>query len=220
MRVIKYTAIGLSLLLLASCSDDPDVKTVTAPVIEEADRLAPIALQIPGVGTSTADSTVENIEPIERSVPPVTEELGEVVPTIDAPVPLLLSDLVQQRFAVFQSGENAIPILNAVFYPLGWSTDGKFAYAIEPPDEAVGSYFLNVYIQDLVTDKLLWKQNYQSEPESTVGPQSFAAYWAENEKTIKAQFAKYSIVESEQTDLMTGPIPYQSDRLHTKCRKN
>lgn len=235
MRVIKYTAISLSLMLLAACSDDPEITTVAAPVIEDTERLAPVALEIPGVGaeeSATREETSENaavkevaivedgganVETIERSVPPVSDDIGEVVPTIDAPLPLLLSDTVQSRFASYQSG--AIPMLDAVFYPLGWSTDGKFAYAIEPPDEAVGSYFLNIYIQDLVTDKILWKQAYQSEPESNVGPQSFAAYWEANEKTIKAQFETFSIVESEQTDLMAGPIPYEEDRLSYEVQK-
>lgn len=211
MRIIKYAVISLSLVLLAACSDEPEVVQLKAPVIEEVDRLAPVALKIPG----TEDPV--QVEKIERSVPPVETEEEKVVVTIDAPVPLVLSDIIQQRFASYRSG--GIPMLDAVFYPLGWSGDGKFAYAIEPPDEAVGSYFLNIYIQDLVTDKLLWKQEYQSEPESTVGAQSFAAYWSENEKTIKAQFEKYAIVETKQTNLMVGPIAYENDRLSYQVEK-
>ena len=53
MRVIKYTAISLSLLLLAGCSDDKAVE-VKAPVINSTERLAPVSLQIPGVGSDTA----------------------------------------------------------------------------------------------------------------------------------------------------------------------
>lgn len=222
MRVIKYTAISLSLLLLAGCSDDKEVK---APVIESVDRLAPVTLQIPGIGSEApktvvmdeSNTTANNVDTIERVIPPLPVDVAAVVPTIDAPVPLLLSEVVQQRFSSAQSG--AIPMLNAVFYPLGWSADGKFAYAVEPPDEAVGSYFLNIYIQDLVTDKILWKQAYQSEPESTVGAQSFAAYWAANEKTINIQFEKYSIVESKQATLMSGPITYGEDRLTYQVQK-
>lgn len=43
------------------------------------------------------------------------------------------------------------------FFPIGWSPDGKFAYATEPADIACGCYFLNVFVQDMVTDKISWK---------------------------------------------------------------
>ena len=225
MSVIKYTAISLSLLLLAGCSDDQEAKTVVAPIIKEAERLAPVSLQIPGVGgeavkTETmpaANTTADNVETIERNIP--AEEAGTVVPTIDAPLPLLLSDVVQRRFNKIQPGPSDIPMLEAVFYPLGWSADGKFAYAVEPPDEAAGIYMLNIYIQDLVTDKILWKQEYKSDSGSTTDARSFAAYWAAGDKIIKNQFAKYSIVESKQTNLMGGSIGYGDDRITYQVQK-
>lgn len=40
--------------------------------------------------------------------------------------------------------------------PLGFSPDGKFAYVVEPPDEACGCYFFELHIQDLKTDKDLY----------------------------------------------------------------
>ena len=225
MHGIKYAAASLSLLLLAGCSDDPETKTVVAPVIEEAERLAPVALSIPGVDgdapsksvAEVAQNTEESIDTIERTIPPEEPEVGTSVPTVDAPLPLLLSDIVQQRFVGLQSSEQAIPMIDAVFYPLGWSTDGKFAYAVEPPSEASDTYFLNIYIQDLVTDKILWKDEYRGTSSSST--RSFAAYWAANEKTIDAQFAKYSIVESKQTNLMAGPIPYENDLLSYEVQK-
>ncbi len=227
MSVIKYTAISLSLLLLAGCSDDQAAKTVVPPVIKDAERLAPVSLQIPGVGggptttqvMATDNSTANNVETIERAIPAEDAGLGSVVPTVDAPLPLLLSDVVQRRFSNPQSGSNVIPMLEAIFYPLGWSADGKFAYAVEPPDEAAGIYMLNIYIQDLVTDKVLWKQEYKSNPGSTTDAKSFAAYWGAGGKLVQNQFKKYGIVESKQTDLMGGPIGVGNDRLTYQVQK-
>ncbi|RVU83658.1 hypothetical protein EOL70_15130 [Leucothrix sargassi] len=228
MRGIKYTAVSVALLLLVACSDEPEDTTASAPVIEEADRLAPVALKIPGVdgdapvappSLPVPEELPDTNDTIERSIPPVAEEEGEVVPTIDAPLPLLLSDVVGRRFANLASENNGLPMLNAVFYPLGWSVDGKFAYAVEPPAEASDSYFLNIYIQDLVTDKILWKQEYRSDPASADAIGSFAAYWAAADKVITSQFEKYAISEVEQANLMAGPIGFENDQLTYEVNK-
>lgn len=226
MRSIQISAACLTLLLLTACSDEPDPSETQAQaplVIEEsADRLPPVELKIPGVDGDT-DVT---LMPAEDDVIPapgqVAEEAlvpGQPVPTMDIPRPLILSDVVHSRFSGLLEGPSGAPILDSVFYPLGWSSDGKLAYAIEPPDEAVGSYFLNVYIQDLVTDKILWKDNYQSAPESNQGPQSFAAYWMANEKTINEQLAKFKISKAENSALYAGPISQGDDSLEYNVTK-
>ncbi len=56
---------------------------------------------------------------------------------------------------IYEKGKNKH--LRDRFFPIGWSPDGKFAYATEPADIACGCYFLNVYVQDMVTDKISWK---------------------------------------------------------------
>lgn len=38
------------------------------------------------------------------------------------------------------------------FFPIGWSKDGKFAYYLEPVDEACGCYFGKLVIVDLKND--------------------------------------------------------------------
>jgi hypothetical protein len=45
------------------------------------------------------------------------------------------------------------------FYPIGWSRDGKFAYALYSDfHEFVGACSdLRIYIQDMATDKVVWK---------------------------------------------------------------
>lgn len=225
MRSIQFSAACLTLLLLTACSDDPDPSETQAPmppVVEDsADRLPAVELKIPGVDGET--DVV--IMPPEDAIPAPgdisNEDLapGQPVPTMDIPRPLILSDVVHSRFSSLLEAPNGPAILDAAFYPLGWSADGKLAYAIEPPDEAAGSYFLNIYIQDLVTDEILWKDNYQSVPESTQSPQSFAAYWMANEKTINEQLDKFKISKADDSALFAGPISQGDDSLEYSINK-
>lgn len=49
------------------------------------------------------------------------------------------------------------------FFPIGWSEDGKFAYAIEPEAENCNCYFVEFYIQDLQTNEILFFKTYNNE---------------------------------------------------------
>jgi serine/threonine protein kinase len=49
---------------------------------------------------------------------------------------------------------------NRRFFPIGWSRDGKFAYVEENNSDVVSEYYFDLYIQDLVTDKVLWHWNF------------------------------------------------------------
>jgi len=228
MSPFKVTGLCLSLLALSGCGGDAEPPQSPPPTatLTHAERLPPVELKIPGVGsdsvevatlpvvaTDEATQAASNTEPDSASKDPLP------VPTLDIPRPLLLSDAVHTRFRSLLQGPSAMPILDAVFYPLGWSTDGKFAYAIEPPDEAIGSYFLNVYIQDLVTDKILWKDEYQSEPESNKGIQSFAAYWMANETAMNARLKQYGIDQTHENALLGGPVHYNDDLIRYEVKK-
>lgn len=226
MTLFKLGSIGLCLVLLAGCSEDEPPKTATTPLTLNIDNTSQVALKIPGVDDEIPEvaelSTDENgivTGAIERSDVPVEQDTGTSVPTIDIPRPLLLSDVVHNRFSNLLQGPAGVEILDAVFYPLGWSPDGKLAYAIEPPDEAVGSYFLNVYIQDLVTDKILWQDKYQSKPETTTDVESFAAYWQVNQSKMEAQLKKYSIKQVGDSVLFAGSISNKDDRLDYVVKK-
>ena len=226
MTSFQLGSIGLCLVLLAGCSEDEPPKTATTPLTLNIDNTSQVALKIPGVDDEIPEvaelSTDENgivTGAIERSDVPVEQDTGTSVPTIDIPRPLLLSDVVHNRFSNLLQGPAGVEILDAVFYPLGWSPDGKLAYAIEPPDEAVGSYFLNVYIQDLVTDKILWQDKYQSKPETTTDVESFAAYWQVNQSKMEAQLKKYSIKQVGDSVLFAGSISNKDDRLDYVVKK-
>jgi len=225
MTSFQLGSIGICLVLLAGCSEDKPPQTTPTPLTLNVDNSSQVALKIPGVDEATPE--VAELETDESGVVTGTIERADVpapdtgasVPTIDIPRPLLLSDVVHNRFSNLLQGPAGVEILDAVFYPLGWSPDGKFAYAVEPPDEAVGSYFLNVYIQDLVTDKILWQDKYQSEPESTTGIQSFAAYWQANQAKMEAQLEKYKIKQVNDSVLFAGSISNNDDRLDYVVQK-
>lgn len=225
MTSFQLSAITLSALLVVGCSEEQPPQNTTTPVTLNADDTKEVSLKIPGVGDE-ADVPQLKVDDngvikgsIERATVPVVTEDASNLPIDGIPRPLLLSDVVHNRFSNLMQGPSELPILDAEFYPLGWSTDGKFAYAIEPPDEAVGSYFLNVYIQDLVTDKIIWQDKYQSEPESTTGIQNFADYWQANQSKMDAQFKKYGIKKIDDTVLFAGSINTDDDRLDYVVQK-
>lgn len=84
------------------------------------------------------------------------------------------------------------------FFFIGWSEDGKIAYCVEPADEATGMYFFQVIIQDLVSDKILWKWEL---PETDEGnPQSV---WQTNYETFQTKLNEHKIIQQEKP-VMSG----------------
>jgi hypothetical protein len=226
MTSFQLGSIGICLVLLAGCSEEKPPQDTQTPLTLNVDNSSQVALKIPGVDDEipeiaelTTDEKGIVTGTIDRADVPATVDTDSNVPTIDIPRPLLLSDVVHNRFSNLLQGPAGVEILDAVVYPLGWSPDGKLAYAIEPPDEAVGSYFLNVYVQDLVTDKILWQDKYQSEPESTTDIQSFAAYWQANQAKMEAQLQKYKIKQVNDSVLFAGSISNKDDRLDYVVQK-
>ena len=226
MTSFQLGSIGICLVLLAGCSEEKPPQDTQTPLTLNVDNSSQVALKIPGVDDEipeiaelTTDEKGIVTGTIDRADVPATVDTDSNVPTIDIPRPLLLSDVVHNRFSNLLQGPAGVEILDAVFYPLGWSPDGKLAYAIEPPDEAVGSYFLNVYVQDLVTDKILWQDKYQSKPESTTDIQSFAAYWQANQAKMEAQLQKYKIKQVNDSVLFAGSISNKDDRLDYVVQK-
>ena len=224
MTSFQLSAIMLSALLVVGCSEEQPPQNTTTPVVLDAENTEEVSLKIPGVDDQPdvpqlkADADGVILGSIERAEVPVADEASDLS-TADIPRPLLLSDVVHNRFSNLLEGTGGAQILDAVFYPLGWSEDGRFAYAIEPPDEAVGSYFLNVYIQDLVTDKIIWEDKYQSVPEATTGIQSFAAYWQANQSKMDAQLKKHGIKQVNDSVLFAGSISNNDDRLDYVVKK-
>jgi len=101
----------------------------------------------------------------------------------------------------------AVPI-REVFYPIGWSKDGKFAFYVEPPDEACGCYFGHLVIQDMKTDKILWEREYEGEEN---GKETLRSYWQANRKLFSAKLAEYGIVAPPRFSLLNAAFTYGKD---------
>ncbi len=101
------------------------------------------------------------------------------------------------------------------FYPVGWSRDGKFAYYLEPVDEACGCYFGKLVILDLKNDAVVWQFDYTSEDDSEVSkkPKTLAALWAANRKLFSAKLTENKIEPQRAARVLPFPITYKSDRV-------
>ena len=88
---------------------------------------------------------------------------------LEFPVLLDMSQDISKNFRDFEKDMADLEFLEDKFYPIGWSKDGKFAYFVEPADEACGCYFGTFVIQDLKTDKVLWQHRHVSDEMGSVG---------------------------------------------------
>jgi len=115
------------------------------------------------------------------------------------------------------------------FFPIGWSKDGKFAYYVEPVDEACGCYFANLFIQDMRTDKVLWEFKYSQDDDidpktgDMLGQSDIRKLWAKNQKLFSDKLSENGIVASRATLLgkafTVGGRSYTAKAI-TKMGKN
>jgi hypothetical protein len=104
------------------------------------------------------------------------------------------------------------------FYPVGWSRDGKFAYYLEPVDEACGCYFAKLVIIDLKSDVVLWQFDYTSEDPAegkSKKPESLAALWNANRKLFSRKLKENNIEPQRRTRVLSFPISDRTDRIRT-----
>ena len=104
------------------------------------------------------------------------------------------------------------PLITESFYPIGWSRDGKFAYYVEPPDEACGCYFGKFVIQDLKTDKILWEDDYTGEME-VVPEENIESFWPKKQATYAAKMKEHGIEPASTFRLLHPSIVHDGDVL-------
>lgn len=111
------------------------------------------------------------------------------------------------------------------FFPIGWSRDGKFAYAEEPVDEACGCYFFNIYIQDMYSDKILWTwavelnedDDYNSSEENSL---YFKKTWDKNNTMFTQKLNQYQIEPLTFSSLENLPIRVNNNECSFIIRNN
>ncbi len=104
------------------------------------------------------------------------------------------------------------------FYPIGWSKDGKFAYVIEPVDEATGFYFITIAIQDLNSDKVLWKFEYTVKDE--IEGKDLETTWKEKYAEIKAKLNEYKIEQQKDFQLGSTEFSVENNEFNLKVETN
>ena len=102
-------------------------------------------------------------------------------------------------------------------YPIGWSRDGKFAYYLEPVDEACGCYFAELVILDLKTDKVLWSFDYDSEAIDDAKregkPYSLETLWNANRQLFSDKMREHSIEPQARFSLLYFPARQKGELL-------
>jgi len=108
--------------------------------------------------------------------------------------------ILRRTYPVYYGREEYQTLEVDGFYPIGWSRDGKFAYYIEPVDEACGCYYAELIIQDLKTDKVVWK--FKNDPESRMDDKGeiiaddMRKLWKRNEKMFYEKLTEHGIVST------------------------
>ncbi len=85
------------------------------------------------------------------------------------------------------------------FYPIGWSSDGNFAYICEPADEAVDNYLFEIYVINVLNSDTLWSWHSDYNQE-TVREE----VWKDNYEYFKTQLNKFHIIQLKEPQLL-GP---------------
>lgn len=131
------------------------------------------------------------------------------------PAQLKLDKTIKRRFAEYYGTAEWMTLLVEKFHPIGWSKDGKFAYFLEPPDEACGCYFAKVVIQDLRSDKILWQYDYEGDPEKT---ESINTFWRTHGKMISEKLRAHDIVPVKGGVFSGRRINFGGDLLTPKLK--
>jgi hypothetical protein len=129
----------------------------------------------------------------------------------------------RRTFKQFYGPEEYRTVLVAGFYPIGWSSDGKFAYYVEPVDEECGCYFAELIIQDLKNDKILY--NFKNDPNARVGKDGsplsddLRKLWRRNQRTFAAKLRQYGIVQTARFSLLRSTFTVGGNSYATKLTR-
>jgi len=134
-----------------------------------------------------------------------------VVPPLTTPQSSVLENTAFRTFSKYSSGIKDAPFLYDTFYPLGYSDDGKIAYAIEYDTDPRDMVQIKTFIQDLVTDKILWQDEYRVEENIT--NIDFKSFWREKRQKILEQLNQHKLHYSNQLTLYGEKLYYKHDAL-------
>jgi len=91
----------------------------------------------------------------------------------------------------YTSGVAHAPFIYSIFYPLGYSDDGKIAYIEEYDTTPAALVSITTYVQDLVTDKIIWKDEYNLD--TPIGKNDIEDFWKKKKNSIGQKLNTYGI---------------------------
>ena len=100
--------------------------------------------------------------------------------------------------------QNSNDFILDIFFPIGWSEDGKFAYIYEPVDEATGYYFFTFEIKDMKNNEVIWTWEIGKKDEIYEG--SVKDIWNKNKDEFRKILVKNKIVQNKDFKLKQFPI--------------
>jgi hypothetical protein len=111
------------------------------------------------------------------------------------------------------------------FFPIGWSRDGKFAAVETREMDTEEGYFFNIYITDMITDKLVWTWSYRGTPEKgyssdPANKKDFTKVWNNNKQLIVQQLNAWQIEPVTPIKLERLPFNYNGNNIGFATNNN
>ncbi len=194
----RIIATGLLLVSLTACEEEKPETTSINLNLPNVDGVLPPPIvvfsdeeQAPLESVASQQSEVQQVQ---QQAPMVGQDYLNSANLVAKSKPLFAPDLLDSLFL----GDN--------FYPLGWSPDGeKFAYMIVRGEEGGREMFSGVFIQDLVTDNIIWElKKTPRQSENTI-----ENFWRGNHQKIQAQLDKNKIkLGSAGLEINTTSLAY------------
>lgn len=204
MRIRTSTLFILTLGLMA-CQPQTDANS-TATTTEPTTEIT--ATPNPESPATTTAVVPENTEPIPAPVEeaPMARSQRSVAPAspIDQRVEMtkaVLGPLCQNQYGC----------LEEEIYPLGWSEEGKFAYLLAYPSEAVENYRLTLFIQDMLTDKIVEQREWEANKQpGNKGEQEydFSFVWENQRNVFRKVMEEHAIQEGTGNQFYR--LPYKA----------
>ncbi len=126
------------------------------------------------------------------------------------PKPLNLEKRAFNIFSSYNSGIQEAPFLHDTFYILGYNK-GKIAYAIEYETDPRDMVHIETFIQDLITDEIVWRDEFKKEDNIT--DVNFKSFWNEHHQTVTNSMRQYNIASDNLFSLQTDEPHYHNDTL-------
>ncbi|RTZ63653.1 MAG: hypothetical protein DSZ29_06610 [Aquificaceae bacterium] len=204
--VTNASLLSLFIVTITACNDKEETSvTLTHPTL-------------PAITIPTTANAPKELEPSKNDEDTLALAIPEKPPTPAMPEypfsALALNSQLEKKFGRNVTDSNSFTAEG--FYPLGWSKNGNiFAYASQYLTVgATDKSTFDVFIQDLVSDKIIWKT--PSEKPSNLAKN--INRWDAHKKAILAAFDKYNISLSSDFSLQHAPILLKKDTLSYKVK--